>query len=384
MLVVNIVNSIVGKVGNIGLRTAYIVDELARQQIGQKLICRGAVDRYLTRETSSMGLVGQLPRVMNAYRIYVNRKFGSRKYDLKLFNYFVKRQLSQLPRDERHKVAHVWDYCPEVLRALREAGFVIILEIPIAPTACSAAIEKKYAGIINDLKDYMIQLERESLALADRLIVPSEFVKEAVIAEGISKDKISLVPFGAEQVPDSRLKVQSEESEKREALSYCFAGNINLRKGVGYLLEAWDDEVFSRDSLTLYGRLFPEVRELLNERKLKNVYTPGFVDLQAMLSQHDVYVFPSLFEGSSKSIYEAMSFGLPIITTHNSGSIVSDGIEGFVIPVGDVVALREKMNHFRENRAAIRELGANAVSKVRAYTWQKYAESLIKIYQTTH
>ncbi|MGY8954541.1 MAG: glycosyltransferase, partial [Flavobacteriales bacterium] len=44
----------------------------------------------------------------------------------------------------------------------------------------------------------------------------------------------------------------------------------------------------------------------------------------------DVFVLPSLCEGSATVIYEAMSFGLPIITTNNSGSIIENGNEGFI------------------------------------------------------
>ena len=57
----------------------------------------------------------------------------------------------------------------------------------------------------------------------------------------------------------------------------------------------------------------------------------------------DVFVFPSLFEGSAVVTYEALACGLPSVVTPEAGSVVRDGVEGFLVAPRDVLALAERM-----------------------------------------
>ena len=61
------------------------------------------------------------------------------------------------------------------------------------------------------------------------------------------------------------------------------------------------------------------------------------------MASADVFVFPSLFEGSAVVTYEALACGLPSIVTPSAGSVVRDGIEGFLVPESNVLALAERM-----------------------------------------
>ena len=63
----------------------------------------------------------------------------------------------------------------------------------------------------------------------------------------------------------------------------------------------------------------------------------------------DVFVFPSLFEGSAVVTYEALACGLPSVVTPNAGSVVRDGLEGFVVPPRDVEALAARMEQLGDD-----------------------------------
>ena len=115
---------------------------------------------------------------------------------------------------------------------------------------------------------------------------------------------------------------------------------------------------------------------------LENVVFTGFLkNPEEVFRKASVFVFPSLEEGGAKVTYEAMASGLPLITTHNSGSIVRDGVDGYIVPIRDAAALREKILYFYDNPAEVERLGANGRLAVMDHTWQHYRDNVIHAYQ---
>ena len=86
-------------------------------------------------------------------------------------------------------------------------------------------------------------------------------------------------------------------------------------------------------------------------------------------------------EGSSKSVFEAMASGLPVITTNYSGSIIRNGIDGFVVPAGNSTLIKEKMVELKSNYSLRKQMGEAAKKHVSAYTWEKYSDNILKIYR---
>ena len=91
------------------------------------------------------------------------------------------------------------------------------------------------------------------------------------------------------------------------------------------------------------------------------------------MSRHDVMVFPSLFEGFGLVILEAMSQGLPVITTPNTGAphFVSDGEDGFIVPIRDVDAIVEKLEMLLD-RDRLAAMSRAAVRKAAQHSWEQY------------
>ena len=137
--------------------------------------------------------------------------------------------------------------------------------------------------------------------------------------------------------------------------------------------------MFKNDRLHLCGRLYPEIKQLISNSR-RGVILPGFVNTVEYFKKCDVYVFPSLLEGSSKSVYEAMSMSLPCIVTPNSGSIVQDEVDGFIVDVLDSEKLRSKMLSFKNNEKLIKSIGLMAFENVRNYSWERYSNSVVSLY----
>jgi len=378
MEVLNIVNSFVGKRGNIGFRTGHILEKLSIAGIPSTLLSRGCVGNYPGTSVFTMGIFGHIPRILNAYRMYVDINYNHRKHDIWLFEQFYRRVIKKIKRPHGKAVAHLWENSPAILRDLKKRGYFVVLDVPIAPTRYSQNLIRKLGPRIN-LQPFEENalLEEESYNLADYIVAPSIFVKRELLRLNVSKDKVFVVPFGAEPI---QAVVGNSKRGKKEGVDFCFAGTVNARKGIDYLLEAWNDKRFEKDRLHLCGRVYPQIETLLKKYSFKNVITPGFVNPGHYFQNCYVYVFPSLLEGSSKSIYEAMSASMPCITTFSSGSIIDNGVDGFIVDIADVNALKEKMLYFKKNPAKIREMGDAAKDKVKTFTWSVYANRVHHIY----
>ena len=167
--------------------------------------------------------------------------------------------------------------------------------------------------------------------------------------------------------------------EKR-GIDFCFFGNINSRKGIPELLQAWSHHAFNHDRLHLCGRIYPEVKRNIYKAKGGQILLPGFCPT-SYLSCCDVFVFLSWMEGSSKAVFEAMAAGLPSIVTTSSGSVVRDGIDGFVVEPGDTEALRELMLWFKDHPDQIIEMGLRAQERVREFSWSRYTARVTELYE---
>jgi glycosyltransferase involved in cell wall biosynthesis len=377
MDIVNVINSFIGKKGNIGLRTSYVITELNQQKINNFSYSRGVVKKFSSNNIN-MSFYGHISRILNAYRIYFNMGFNHRKYDIYLFEIFFKQKFKSV---KPHRgVAHLWECSPKIINKLKSDGWLVVLDIPIAPTETAIQLVDKYRDIIKlHPHQHISSLELKSYQQSDRIIVPSVFVKDEIVKLGIDQKKITIVPFGINL--NKSYKRSYKKDYEVEGVDFCFAGTINKRKGLDFLLEAWNDRRFSNDRLHLCGRLFPEVKKLLKNYGFNNVILPGFVDTEVYFKKCDVYVFPSILEGSSKSIYEAMNMGLPSIVTHNSGSVITDKEDGFIIDIANASAIQEKMLLLKRNTCLIENMGMAAYQNSKKYSWGQYAKNVINIYR---
>lgn len=330
-------------------------------------------------KTLCQGFTRFLPKILNFYRIFINNKFQFREFDIKQFDKFCLRKLLEIIPECSNgtKLLHAWEPCLNSIKYAKLNGYNIVLDVPIAPTMHSKLLEDK--NLLGDTKldlNNLIEKELDCFGLVDHFIAPSEFVCDVLQKYNIAKEKISIVNFG---VKSEEFKFNRKYSESG-GVKFCFAGAINRRKGIKYLLEAFDDPVFENDELHLCGRLFEEQKELIQKTNLNNVILPGIIKTADYFRKCDIYVFPSLMEGSSKSIFEAMASGMPVITTNYSGSIIRNGSEGFIVPAGNAKLLREKMVELKYDLLLRKKMGKSAQSLVSNYTWGKYAGSVLEVY----
>lgn len=290
----------------------------------------------------------------------------------------VARAGTRLLRDERMLVAS-WHCALPAFEKAEKAGIVKILNYPLAHHAFTrrylleeAEREPDFAATLNshDRPSWQSEWLDREIELADYILVGSRFAKESFVAEGVPEDKLCVIPYGV----DTRLFAPPNESRPANRFNMIFAGQLSQRKGISYLLRAYEHIHSPHTSLVLVGQMQDDGSALRHWSHLfdhvPHVSRPGLAEL---FRQADVFLFPTLVEGMPLVVVEAMASGLPVITTPNGpGDIVRDGVDGFIVPPRDVEALVERMELLRGSPELRAEMGRNARQRAQEFTWNNY------------
>jgi len=262
------------------------------------------------------------------------------------------------------------------LRTARELGATTVLDVPSAHEYFRQVVLEEGGDISRFTSNSRLRAERE---LADYLFAPSEFVVRCLLEHGVPLEKIVLIPYGVNV--DQFSPVCDREDGIFRVL---YVGRIGLRKGVRYLLEAWRRRPLPNAELLLVGRADEDGRQILREYAglYKWVGQVPKYEVGHWFRQSDLFVFPSLAEGSALVTYEAMASGLTVLTTANSGSVARDGIDGFIVPPRDIEALQEKIAFLYAHPELGREMGARGRALIETrYTWGHYGERVRRAYE---
>src|SRR5207244_8367300 len=97
------------------------------------------------------------------------------------------------------------------------------------------------------------------------------------------------------------------------------------------------------------------------------------------MRRHDVLLLPSLFEGFGLAITEAMSQGMPVITTaHTAGpDMIDDGVDGFIVPLRSAGAIAEKLELLARDRERLHAMKISAREKAQMHPWDNYRRALV-------
>ena len=217
---------------------------------------------------------------------------------------------------------------------------------------------------------------KAELLLADYILSPSKFVKQSVINLGVNHDKIFNVKFG---LNNNRLCTNKYLKVYSNKLIFFYAGGVETAKGVRYLLEAFKSLTELDVELVIAGTIYVKIDKygLLN-----NVKILGYVssdEMKEWYSRAHVYIMPSLYEGFSLTIIEALGNGLPVLASKNSGAedIIENHKHGIVFDAGSVKAIKECVEWCNNNRDLLPNMSEAAIRIANKYTWHNYGETLV-------
>jgi glycosyltransferase involved in cell wall biosynthesis len=215
--------------------------------------------------------------------------------------------------------------------------------------------------------------QRALLADTDFVVCPAARVRrdlEENFAFALSRSV--LVPYGVDQ---KWLKLALSPVAGR----VLFVGTAGLRKGIHYLAKAAELLVGKgrKYEFRIAGDVTSKIKQQPECRHLNFTGRIPHELIQAEYAQADVFVLPSLAEGSAEVGYEALAAALPVITTEAAGSVVRDGIEGLIVPERDPAALAAAIESIVGNRDLRAKMSSAARIRARDYTLERYGDRLI-------
>lgn len=221
--------------------------------------------------------------------------------------------------------------------------------------------------------DHIVRREEAIYALADVITVGSNVARRSFIAMGIAPEKVHVIPYGV------RLdRFTPTEPPPTDSFEVLFAGQISLRKGIPYLLEAFARLRHPRKHLTLVGSLQDDLRPLLATLPTEDVTFTGNIpqpQLARRMSASHVLVLPSIEEGFGLVMAQAMACGCPVLASSATGAehLFADNEAGFIVAPRDIGALADRLQQLADNPALQQQLSAAALTCVQQIGgWDRY------------
>lgn len=271
-------------------------------------------------------------------------------------------------------------------KAAKELGITCIYELPIAYWETGRKLLNEEAERLPNwaitlgggIQDSAAKLERKTkeLELADVVIGPGEFVMNSLPDWAKSK-KLIVSPFGS-PIPEKDQINNKRNAEK--PLRILFVGAMGQRKGLGDLFSAMKMLKNENVELVVLGSLLAPMEFYKNEFS-DFIYEPcrSHEDVLKLMQTCDIFCLPSIVEGRALVMQEAMSQGLPLIITPNTGGedLINENETGFLIPIRSPKAIAEKIMWYVNNRSCVEEMGYKARCWAANYTWKKYSQRII-------
>lgn len=224
--------------------------------------------------------------------------------------------------------------------------------------------------------------EQEEHRLAKIIVAPSRYVRQTLTSNGVDESKVRVVPFGAD-IGKFR-PAPSGTARSNRTMAFLFVGHISARKGIPTLLEAWRSMRTNAAELWLVGSGdIPRSHARGLHSSIKFLGEKGQADVAKIMQAADVFVFPSFFEGMAKVQVEALSSGLPVIGTKESGAedLVEDGENGFVVNAGDSQQLAARMAQLLDDRRLLAHMRRAAIGRRDRYSWSVYGDRWANVLQ---
>ncbi len=353
---------------------------------------RSKVERELRRrcrEGLDENLIKMLPMAELAYvsaaRLGLSERWASRLVTWR--NGRFADAVGSIAQRENPLALHCYDTA--ALGAFARAkplGIFCILDQSIADMRLGLQLLREEAEIHPEFADTLAtdhasedvaDLCREETMMADLILAPSEYVRGGLVRAGVDPSRVAVQPYGVDVDP---VRPVRRRSGVRRGFKVLFVGQIGQRKGIRYLLEALKQLKLKGAELVLVGPVAGSGRGLARYSDYFTwIGSVPYHEVGEYFEDADIFVFPTLHEGSARVTYEALAAALPVITTANSGSIVRDGVEGFIVPIRDTLALQEKILLLYSDRELREEMGRRARERAQEFSWAAYRERLASI-----
>ena len=245
-------------------------------------------------------------------------------------------------------------------------------------------LRKEYAKYhINfDIDQKFVDREIAEYKSASKILVPSRFVQKTFENQGLFNTTVLTYP--SDQSVFFKIKNIFEKKFQSKNFKILFVGGLTLRKGIPYLLKAFNQLPFKNKELHLIGSVSKEYKLFKNLINRQNTFVYGHLNqkkINYLMNQSHLFVMPSIEEGAAISVAQAMNTGLPVIVTENTGwkETVQKNKNGFVVPIMNSKKIYQKILYLKKNPKLLKKYSLNSLKYSKNKTWDQYVHQLNKL-----
>lgn len=241
----------------------------------------------------------------------------------------------------------------------------------------------RFSGLYKILSLLIKKVSKNSKAV----IANSQDLKKLAL-KTLPNQKIDIIYNG---IDTGEFKPRNKKNSNNSFNVLCVSRLIE-RKGIKYLILALPEVIKKYQDLNLKltiigeGNLKKDLENLVKDKNLsKFVDFKGLIEhsqLPLYYNQADIFVLPSLNEGMSNAVLEAISSGLPIITTDTGGTLELVKDNGFVVPKENSKAIAEAVGKLIKDKDLRLEMGGRSREIAERFEWGKIKEQYLEIYKT--
>ena len=229
----------------------------------------------------------------------------------------------------------------------------------------------------------VIDREEAEYAEADGITVPSGFSARTFIEQGVPAHKVHRLPYGV-----NLGSFHATAQPSHQSFDILFAGGASLRKGIPYLLQAFQRLKHPRKRLFFAGAFSAEFAQKLQQLGLwsDQIQLLGHLqqtELRDRMSRSSVLVLPSIEDGFGLVMAQAMACGCPVVASENTGAsdLFTDGDAGYIVPIRRADLLADRLQQLADDPALRNAMGQRALKVVQSVGgWQRYGDEAVSIY----
>jgi glycosyltransferase involved in cell wall biosynthesis len=261
-------------------------------------------------------------------------------------------------------------------RAAKKTGAKCILDAASLHHADQDRFHK--SGLPSRYKARIDRLKDAEITLADCIFVTSDFALNSYVANLKDLKNLRVIPLGvdADHFRPDALKNDSGKSP----LNFIFIGRATAKKGFDTILDSMERLLLEGFKFKL--RVVGVVDETLlakRKRLSDSIVKFGMVGhdmLPSILRDSDCLLLPSHFDSFGMVVAEALACGVPVIVSDMVGAkqLVEEGRNGFIVPVGCIDDLFDRMRWCIANRDQLRAMSGAARATAERSTWKSYGE----------
>lgn len=328
-------------------------------------------------ETSVMGIASTKEARLPFYKDAIPAVFKSIAYRL-FSNELLKRFAEYRFKRNAKKgdIVYLWPgSSSDLFKSLKNKGCLVVRENINTHTAFAKNIlDKEYqlAGMKDDfiITNESVQKELEYQNYSDIVFSPSPMVTQSLLEKKVPMDSIIEASYGL-GYSDILDNVSIRKYKNDDYITAIFVGRICIRKGVHILIDVWSKANIN-GKLILVGAIDNNIKDFIEKNLSESITHINYTDdLKSLYSSANIFMLPSIEEGSPLVSYLALGAALPsLVSPMGSGGVITDN-EGFILDPHDQEAWIIALKTLAKDSELRKKMSENAYETAKEYTWEK-------------